>query len=364
MQQIYKLRSSIALTYRNIDLDKIVIDFFFTDIRKNISIEFSSKKIYDILFLFDGKTTIQDIIQKISITNIEAFLKVIKMLNEQCILLEVDTEYNEYFRDNFKVFHFLENYYSKISRVNEVFLKIKNSTVMIIGLGAVGSFVADILLANGVENFILVDNDTVAISNLPRQSFFEKDIGKYKIDCIAEKFMSINSNVKIEKIHAFLDKDFFTQHNFNKIDLIINCADKPSVDTNSLIIGEYGIKNNIPHIIGGGYNFHISLIAQTVIPFKTACAKCLDTQLKEINSFKDTDMKRLIREERKIGSFLPLCNIASSIISMESIKILSDLDKYLGTVNTRKEFNAETLQIIDRMKFKKDPNCSWCSNNG
>ena len=77
--------------------------------------------------------------------------------------------------------------------------KLNNSKVAIFGIGGVGSFVVEGLARAGVQNFILVDNDTVSVSNLNRQLIATtKTIGKPKVEVSKERILEINPNANIE----------------------------------------------------------------------------------------------------------------------------------------------------------------------
>lgn len=128
----------------------------------------------------------------------------------------------------------------------------------------------------------------------------------------------------MKKVYQFIDSDNLNALNDTKIDLILNCADKPNVDTTSLWVGEYAMKKGIPHIVGGGYNLHLSLIGQTTIPGKTACVKCFQKHLESENKIDTEKVKKLHVKNRKIGSFGPMCSIIASMIGMEAIKVLTN----------------------------------------
>lgn len=103
--------------------------------------------------------------------------------------------------------------------------KLKNSKVAIFGIGGVGSYVVEGLARAGVENFILVDNDTVNITNINRQIIASnKTIGKYKVDVAKERILDINPNAKVESI-----KDFFTPDSEeifdNSVNYVVDCID-------------------------------------------------------------------------------------------------------------------------------------------
>lgn len=82
--------------------------------------------------------------------------------------------------------------------------KLNNSKVAIFGIGGVGSFVVEGLARAGVQSFILVDNDTVDITNLNRQIIAtHKTIGKYKVDVAKERILEINPNANVETYKEF-----------------------------------------------------------------------------------------------------------------------------------------------------------------
>ena len=78
--------------------------------------------------------------------------------------------------------------------------KLKNSRVIVYGIGGVGSFAVEGLIRSGIENIILVDNDVISPSNLNRQIHATvPNIGRLKVECMKERIISINPNVKVEK---------------------------------------------------------------------------------------------------------------------------------------------------------------------
>lgn len=96
----------------------------------------------------------------------------------------------------------------------EALQKLKNSKVAIFGIGGVGSYVVEALARSGVGSFVLVDKDTVSISNLNRQLIATLDtIGKNKVNIAKERILSINPNAKVKTF-----ADFFMPGNTNILD--------------------------------------------------------------------------------------------------------------------------------------------------
>jgi len=356
VNKFFRLRASVALVYKD-----RVLNLFKTNIRENVFLKIDYEKIIELLLEFDGYQTIKNIAKKNNIS-LEVLTELVLFLNNKFILIEVDKAYpKELIKKNYRTINFLEDYFHKTSDVISALYNLRNKVVMIIGLGAVGTWITDLLARNGIEKFILVDDDIVEFSNLHRQHlYFEKDIGKYKVDCIEHYLKFINHNIQIKKIKSKLKDNFF--NNFkDKIDLIINCADYPSVDYTTNIIGKFCMKNNIPHIIGGGYNLHLTLIGQTVVPYETACYECFNKKLQEINKPFTQGVRKLNRKNRKIGSFAPLSTLSASLSALDAFKVLCNLKDFIINDSKRIEFNLKTMDF-NIMKIHKNPECKVCSN--
>ena len=71
--------------------------------------------------------------------------------------------------------------------------KIKNSKVLIVGLGGLGCPVAEYLSRTGVGTIGLIDHDKIDLSNIHRQSMFTtKDVGKFKVKVVSDRVRKIN----------------------------------------------------------------------------------------------------------------------------------------------------------------------------
>ena len=356
----YKLRPSIAL----VELEN-GIEFFKSNIRKIVALE-GLISIKEFLLKLDGKKDIEKIMDEMEIKgeDREDALNLVNFLNEESILLKIDEDYVEDQKKYPRVFNLLEDYSRSKREVNERFKKLKESKVMIIGLGAVGTWVAHNLTMMGVKNFILVDGDRVELSNLHRQiGYFPKDRGRYKTVTLKERLLKIDNSLSIETLEENLDEDFFKRNSFSKVDMIINCGDYPSVDVTSNIIGKYGMENKIPHLIGGGYNLHMTLVGQVVIPGKTSCVKCFQKHLEGLNEIDTENIKKLQIGERKIGSFPPLSTLSASITSNEAFKVLCGLESILVMDENRCEFLLRNMNFKN-IKFHRRKDCEWCGEKG
>jgi sulfur carrier protein ThiS adenylyltransferase len=110
--------------------------------------------------------------------------------------------------------------------------KLKDLVVEIIGVGAVGRQVAIQLAAMGVPKIRIIDFDEVEQVNLAPQGFREKDIGKKKVDAVAEVMTESNSEIEIQKVDGRFRKSQITQNA-----TVFVCVD--DMDVRKLIFDAY-----------------------------------------------------------------------------------------------------------------------------
>lgn len=104
--------------------------------------------------------------------------------------------------------------------------KLHNAKIAIFGIGGVGSFVVEGLVRAGVQNFVLVDNDKISLTNLNRQLIAtQKTIGKDKVEVAKERILDINPKAKVEVFKEF----FLPNSNPNiitkELTYVVDCID-------------------------------------------------------------------------------------------------------------------------------------------
>ncbi len=97
------------------------------------------------------------------------------------------------------------------------------------GLGGLGCAAAQYLAAAGVGQMTLLDFDTVALSNLQRQTLHsDASIGMAKVDSARDSLLRINPHVRYTTLNALLDEaDLFAQ--IAAHDLVLDCTDNVAI---------------------------------------------------------------------------------------------------------------------------------------
>ena len=130
-----------------------------------------------------------------------------------------------------------------ISLVGETnYQKIKNTTVLVVGLGGVGGYAVESLVRSGIGNLILIDHDCIDITNLNRQIIsLHSNISKPKVEVCKERMLSINPECDIITHKLFLDATNISLIDKYHPDYIIDACD--SVPTKKLLI-DYSLTHN------------------------------------------------------------------------------------------------------------------------
>lgn len=108
--------------------------------------------------------------------------------------------------------------------------KLKNASVLVVGLGGVGSFAAEFLARAGVGNMTIVDGDIVDITNINRQlPALHSTVGKDKVEIVAERILDINPEINLVKMNEFLSPERMDEILENtKFDYVLDCIDSVS----------------------------------------------------------------------------------------------------------------------------------------
>ena len=223
--------------------------------------------------------------------------------------------------------------------------RLKNSRVLIVGVGGLGSPVALYLAAAGVGTLGLVDFDEVDITNLQRQILHgTEEIGKPKLESAKRRISSVNPNVQIVKHSCRLDS-----HNALEImenyDVVVDGTDNfPTrylVNDACVLLGK-------PNVYGSIFRWEgqVSVFAKDDGP----CYRCL---------FREPPPPGLVPNCAEAGVLGVLPGVVGSLQALEVIKIiLGEGDSLVGRLLI---FDALELKWRE-VKLKRNPDCPVCGD--
>ena len=161
--------------------------------------------------------------------------------------------------------------------------KLRNSKVIVFGVGGVGSFTVEALARAGVGTLILVDDDTVCLTNLNRQIHATYDtLGKVKVDVMKERILDINPECSVNAIEKFFLPETAGEFDFTQYDYVIDAVDTVTAKLEIISICS---RDNIPVIssMGTGNKLHPEMMQIADIYDTKICplAKVMRKELKK-----------------------------------------------------------------------------------
>ncbi len=156
------------------------------------------------------------------------------------------------------------------------FNKLKSSTVLVFGIGGVGSHCIEALARSGVGHLIIVDNDKVDMSNINRQSIaYHSTIGKYKTEVMKERIHDICPDITVDTFEEFILPDN-TEEFFGRIETPDHIIDAIDTVSGKLAIAGYAVSHDIPVIssMGTGNKLHPEMFRIADISETKVCPLC------------------------------------------------------------------------------------------
>ena len=215
--------------------------------------------------------------------------------------------------------------------------KLKNSRLLVAGVGGLGSATAFYLAAAGTGCLRIADSDKVELSNLNRQILHTtEEIGKDKTASAAEKLKALNPNVVVETLQNRI--------NAQNIDIMVEGCDGVVDGADSLetryILNRAAIKAGIPIFHGAAAGFEGR--AMTVLPYRSACLMCLYLGA-AVN-----------KKTAVVGA---AAGVIGCIQACEAIKFITGLGSLL--TNRVLVYNGLNMSFSE-IRVERDPACLHC----
>ncbi|WP_435952903.1 molybdopterin-synthase adenylyltransferase MoeB [Dryocola sp. BD626] len=220
--------------------------------------------------------------------------------------------------------------------------RLKAGRVLVVGLGGLGCACAQYLAASGVGHLTLLDFDTVALSNLQRQTLHrDATIGQPKVDSARDALAAINPHISLTPLNALLDETRLAEE-VAKHDLVLDCTDNVTIRNQ---LNQCCFAAKVPLVSGAAIRMEGQISVFTYEPGEP-CYRCLS---------------RLFGENAltcvEAGVMAPLVGVIGSLQAMEAIKLLANY----GTPAAGKivMYDAMSCQFRE-MKLPRFAQCEVC----
>ena len=187
--------------------------------------------------------------------------------------------------------------------------KLKESNILVLGVGGVGGYAIETLIRSGIENITIVDFDKIDISNINRQIIASNDnVGNFKTDEWKKRILSINPNVNVNIINEKINSDNIELLFNDNYDFIIDACD--TLIVKKLLIKLCKERNiNLITVCGMG---------KRIDPSKVKICDITDTSYDPLAK----SLRKFVKDEHIRGkvpcvfsSEIPKCNSNDNVIS-------------------------------------------------
>lgn len=222
-------------------------------------------------------------------------------------------------------------------------LRLKDSRVLIVGLGGLGAPVALYLAAAGVGELHLADFDTVDLTNLQRQIIHDSDsVGVSKVDSAIARLTAINPDVKLVAHRQALDADSLDAA-VAAVDLVLDCCDNFGTRE---AVNAACVAAKKPLVSGAAIRLEGQLSVFDLRREESPCYHCLYGH--------GSEAELTCSEAGVVG---PLVGLVGSLQALEALKLLAGFGEPL--VGRLLLIDALGSRFRD-LRVKRDPQCAVC----
>ena len=177
--------------------------------------------------------------------------------------------------------------------------KLNKAKVAIFGLGGVGSFVVEGLVRAGIQNFVLVDDDKICLTNLNRQIIAtRKTVGKYKVEVARDRILEINPNANVEIFQEFYMPGSNSNILTEDLTYVVDCIDTVTAKI-ELVVNCKKLGIPIISAMGTGNKLDPSRFEITDI-YKTSICPLAKVMRKELRKRNIENLKVIYSKEEPI----------------------------------------------------------------
>lgn len=238
--------------------------------------------------------------------------------------------------------------------------RIRKAKVALWGMGGIGNWVSSGLIGAGFGELILVDFDTVELSNLTRQIHFtEQDIGKLKTEVAAERLAKMNTQTKITTITKKISDADAMGEILKRVDVLVISADTPAEIHNW---ADNACKANGIAYINAGYRDGVGIVGPLTKHGVTSCYMCHKplpggTPAKPVDE-QIAATRAKFNQRYQAASFGPLNALVSSVAVAEVIKYIGGFG---ACASLDHELQIDPLSMtIGTKRYARDPHCWQC----
>lgn len=351
-----QIRDGISVLYREIEGRKFELNFL-VESTSTILPFAVDKHTLACVRLFDGSRTVAQIAQATGVAS-HAVEQLVSEWADQAILVDGANIVHLYQKTRFET---QANFFAGFETAGRRGLQasICNAHVAILGVGGIGTWIAQGLVQAGVQKLTLIDPDQVELANLNRQALFTPDdIGQTKISALRRRLLQLDPELCITEVCERLETADDCVAVAQNVDLFVSCADEPGTDEVNRLVSGACYPLGISHILCGGYDGHLGFVGPTIVPDHAGCWFCYEQTLEHQLRTAGYQHLQITQAQIKGGNLGAISAIIANYHVLEALKVVSGFAQPT-LLNQVAELDFLTYNIHKR-PYRQQPSCRVC----
>lgn len=229
-------------------------------------------------------------------------------------------------------------------------LAIGRGRVMIVGLGGLGSWTAELLARAGVGYLRLVDDDRVELANIQRQALYDECDARdrpLKVEAAAKRLAQLNTDCRLECVPHRVDSTNL-DHLLNDIDVVVDGTDNFAA---RFLLNDACVAAERPWIFAGVMRCEAQ--AAVILPGRTACLRCLLEEAPPAGATVNC---------RQVGVMGMAVATVAAFQAMETVKLLAGRLEAVNPNLVKFDMWSNTFQRLRLLDSPARANCPCCSS--
>jgi bacteriocin biosynthesis cyclodehydratase domain-containing protein len=236
--------------------------------------------------------------------------------------------------------------------------RVREATVAVVGCGGLGTWAVAALACLGVGRLVLVDDDTVSLSNLNRQILYARaDVGGLKTAVTERWLRAFDPAVRVTRSERRVGSAAEVAAVVAGADAVVLAADWPPYEIGRWV-NEACVQARIPFIVAGQLPPVIK-VGPTYFPGRGACLDCHEAALRR-DSYAFDDYVAFREADPGVASTIgPASCVAGGLIGLELLHLLSG--RTPATQGCAALLHMQTLELR-HLPVERDPSCPTCKH--
>jgi len=213
-------------------------------------------------------------------------------------------------------------YLAELGDPRDVQRRLRAARVVVLGCGGLGTWALGAMASAGIGSFVLIDHDTIELSNLNRQILYgEADLGRLKVTVAGEWLQRFDATIEVVTVSERVEGAADVAGALVGTDALVLVADWPPYDL-ARWVNDACLSHGVPFITAGQQP-PLLKVGPTYIPGRGACLACHESAVRRDFPLYDELVDRRRREPPPAATLGPASGVIGTLIALEVLHLIA-----------------------------------------